>query len=363
VTGLDLQLSVHYQDHFQLQLDTTLPATGVTAIYGPSGSGKSTLLNCIAGLQAAASGSRIRFAGDTWQDRGVLVPPWQRTVGYVFQDARLFPHLSVEDNLLYGARRRGPDTLSLAQVSSWLELDALRPRSCAGLSGGQRQRVAIGRALLSGSRLLLLDEPLTGLDQAARREILQHLQRLRRETATPMLYVSHDIDEITQLADHVVLLDQGRVEARGSLLELSARLDTSLSRQEQAGAILDAVVSGQDREFGLSVLDLEGQPLYVSQLAAAAGEHYRIRIPARDVSICRERPAASSILNILPVELVEIGAGDASRVLLRLRLGQQHLLARITRRSCRLLGLAVGDALFAQVKSVALLGESGRMAP
>jgi molybdate transport system ATP-binding protein len=356
---LRLALALDYPPHFRLRIAADLPARGITAVYGPSGSGKTSLLNCIAGLAPAGTSGTVALGDTVWQGAGTFLPAWQRAVGYVFQQARLLPHLNVRGNLLYGAQRRHGGDLSLAQVSAWLGLDELLERPVNELSGGQQQRVAIGRALLAAPDVLLLDEPLSGLDGVARRTLIGHLQRLRRELDLPVIYVSHDIEEVTRLADHVVLLRDGAIEAQGSLLELCSRLDTSLSHAQQAGAVLLGRVRAHDNEYALSELDVDGRTLFVSRLAAAPGETCRVRIPARDVSVSRERPAASSILNSLPVELAEIEETTDSRVLLKLRLQQQHLLARITRRSREQLALRVGEPLYAQVKSVALLSEPG----
>jgi molybdate transport system ATP-binding protein len=279
-------------------------------------------------------------------------------VAYVFQDARLFPHLNVQQNLDYALTRRAANGgASMHQVVPWLELGDLLQRTPASLSAGQRQRVAIGRALLSAPQLLLLDEPLANLDRAASQQCLACLQHLARQLDLPMLYVSHDIEEVSQLADHLVLLEQGKIVDQGSLLDLCGRLDTKLSREEQAAAILLGTIERHDPEFGLTELEVEGQALLVGLQQQAPGQQRRLRVPAREVSVCRQRPQDSSILNILPVTLVQVeGDGDA-RVLLRLALGSQHLLARITRKSADRLQLQVGDRLYAQIKSVALLME------
>jgi molybdate transport system ATP-binding protein len=231
-------------------------------------------------------------------------------------------------------------------------------RTTDTLSAGQKQRVAIGRALLSSPRLLLLDEPLANLDHAARQGCLRCLQRLSDELRLPMLYVSHDIEEVSQLADHLVLLDRGRLVEHGSLLNLCSRLDTRLSHEEQAAAILTASVTRHDTDFGLTELAVDGHPMFVNHLSHAPGQERRVRIPARDVSVCRQRPQDSSILNILPVTLCEIEATDTARLLLRLSLGSQFLLARITRKSAMELNLQVGDPIYAQIKSAALLMEA-----
>ena len=361
---LSLRLNCQGDDNFHLAIDCQLPASGITAIYGPSGSGKTTLLNCLAGLRPADSGSLIRFLGDTWQSDSQFTPPWQRHIGFVFQDARLFPHLSVEQNLNFALQRRASptnstlDNITFDTVIDWLHLDALLDRLPENLSAGQVQRVAIGRALLSAPRLLLMDEPLANLDHAARQECLYYLRRLRNSLQLPMLYVSHDIEEVSQIADHLVLIENGRIESQGSLLDLCSRLDTRISHEEQAAAIINGTINNHDTRYGLTEVEVAGETLLVSHLEETIGQQRRLRIPARDVSICRERPLDSSILNIVPVELTEIEETTGSRVLLRLALGEQYLLARITRKSAEALHLTTGDKVFAQIKSVALLTEA-----
>ncbi|MCB1690913.1 MAG: molybdenum ABC transporter ATP-binding protein [Halioglobus sp.] len=360
---LSLTLECQGDSGFALQVDCTVPTRGITAVYGPSGSGKSTLLDCIAGLRSPQPDSVIRLGGETWQAPGIAVPPWRRRIGYVFQDARLFPHLNVQQNLDYAiTRRSSPGDIAFEQVVTWLELQELLARTPDTLSAGQKQRVAIGRALLSSPQLLLLDEPLANLDHAARQQCLRCLQRLSDELQLPMLYVSHDIEEVSQLADHLLLLDRGRVVEQGSLLDLCSRLDTRLSHEEQAAAILTASVAQHDAVFNLTQLEVDGHPLFVNHLPHDPGQVRRVRIPARDVSVCRQRPQDSSILNILPVTLSEIEDTDSARVLLRLSLGSQFLLARITRKSAVELKLQVGDPIYAQIKSAALLMEATDLA-
>lgn len=359
MNGLALQLDCQGEQGFRLQLDCELPDRGVTAIYGPSGSGKSTLLDCVAGLRKPGPDSRVCFRGETWQQGEHFTPSWLRNVAYVFQDARLFPHLSVAQNLQYAVdRRQRKDGISLAQAVDWLDLADLLAREPGALSAGQRQRVAIGRALLSAPELLLLDEPLANLDHSASRQCLASLQHLAQQLDLPMLYVSHDIEEVSQLADHLLLLEAGRSVGQGSLLELCGRLDTHLSHEEQAAAIVVGTILGHDTDFDLTELEVEGQTLLVGAQQQLPGQRRRLRIPARDVSVCRQKPDDSSILNILPVTLIQIEADGAARVLLRLALGSQFLLARITRKSASKLQLQVGDQLFAQIKSAALLMES-----
>ncbi len=356
---LNLNLSHQGANGFSLNINCNLHVSGVTAIYGRSGSGKTTLLNIIAGIQTAASGSTIIFAGDTWQSDSKLVPPWERHIGYVFQDARLFPHLDVRGNLKFALNRRGTrGQLPFDEVVAWLGLSELMSRLPEQLSGGQAQRVAIGRALLRGPEMLLMDEPLANLDHTAREECLYYLRRLRGSLDLPILYVSHDIEEVSQIADNLLLLDNGEVEAYGSLIDLCSSLDTRLSHEEQAAAILTGTVQCHDTQFDLSEILVDDETLFVSHIDAVIGQQQRLRIPARDVSICRIKPKDSSILNIIPVEIVEVETTKGSRVLLRLAMGSQYLLARITRKSAEALQLAVGDKVFAQIKSAALLSDA-----
>jgi len=359
VSGLDLNIQLRIDSGYSMDINCQIPAAGVTAIYGPSGSGKTTLLNCIAGLQAADSGSQIVYRGRTWQSDRECLPPWQRGIGFVFQDARLFPHLTVRKNLEYAIKRRkNSSNTSLEDAAGWLRLEDLLNRSATQLSAGQKQRVAIARALLCAPGLLLLDEPLANLDKNARRETLTCLRQLRDTIDLPMVYVSHDMEEVSQLADALILLDEGRITGQGTLLELCSRLDTRLAHEEQASTIVEGRIRHHDTGFGLSELDVEGQTFYVKQLAEKIGAGCRLRIPARDISICKSRPVDSSILNILPVILREVEETDSNRILLRLELGEQYLLARITRKSLTDLKLSVGDSLYAQIKSVALLSET-----
>jgi molybdate transport system ATP-binding protein len=358
VSELQLKLNSHGDNGFELALDCTLPAHGVTAIYGASGSGKTTLLECIAGLRKAGPDSVIRLGDSHWQRDGNFTPPWQRRTGFVFQDARLLPHLNVEQNLDYAiARSATPPVIDKQQAIRWLELSQLLNQKPESLSAGQKQRVAIARALLSNPRLLLLDEPLANLDHQARRDCISYLQVVQRETGIPMLYVSHDIEEVSRIADYLLVLEGGRQLEQGPLLELCSRLDSRLSHEEHAAAIAQATLLQHDADFGLSELDIDGQILRVAQLPGQPGDNFRFRIPARDISICRSRPTDSSILNILEVQLTEVEATTDARVLLRMSIGEQHLLARITRKSANQLTLATGDKLYAQIKSVALLSE------
>ncbi|MFA6971908.1 MAG: molybdenum ABC transporter ATP-binding protein [Gallionella sp.] len=344
-------------DGFELDASFIAPAVGVTALFGPSGSGKTTLLRCIAGLECAAG--KLSINGEVWQDDTIFVPTHKRPLGYVFQEASLFPHLSIRANLEYGYRRVNATDrkVQLNQVVEWLGLERLIERGDpAKLSGGERQRVAIGRALLTSPRILLMDEPLCALDTASRQEILPYLERLHRELNIPVLYVSHAMDEVARLADHLVLLQQGRVIASGALGETLARLDLPTAHFDDAGVVIEAAVAQHDDTYDLTRLGLAGGDLWVGRVKQPTGSRVRARVLARDVSIALLRPHGTSITNILAARIVEIRDEGSDKVMVRMTVGASHvLISRITRRSRDLLGLAVGMDVFAQVKSVALM--------
>lgn len=344
---------------FTLDVDLALPASGVTALFGPSGSGKTSCLRCVAGLEPTARG-RLVVAGETWQDseRNLFLPPHRRALGYVFQDANLFEHLDVRRNLLFGWQRVAPAArrLALEQVVELLGIEGLLQRMPARLSGGERQRVGIARALLTSPRLLLMDEPLAALDAERKAEILPYLERLTRELALPILYVSHAPDEVARLADHLVLLEQGRVLASGPTTEVLARLDLPIALAEDAGVVLEGRVLGHDPDYGLLSLGLAGhQRVLLAHAPLPPGQALRIKVLARDVSLSLERQH-SSILNVLPATVAEIApTRSPAQVLLRLDLGGSPLLARITRYSLERLALQPGSRVWAQLKSVAVL--------
>jgi molybdate transport system ATP-binding protein len=344
---------------FTLDVDLSLPATGITAVFGPSGCGKTTLLRCVAGLERAPQGAVV-VAGEPWQDdaRGVFVPTWQRALGYVFQEASLFDHLDVRGNLAF-ARKRAAATGGIAPEAAieLLGIGHLIGRKPAALSGGERQRVAIARALATQPRILLLDEPLASLDQARRREILPWLEKLRDELRIPMLYVTHDAAEVARLADHLVLLDQGQVRAAGPLAATLSRLDLPPMLGEDAGALLQGVVREIDPAWQLARVEFDGGALWVADTGLAAGQPVRVRVLARDVSIALRPPVASSIQNVLPCTVSGLAAGEhASQTLVQLECGASLLLARITARAADALQLAPGAPAWAQVKSAALVG-------
>ena len=342
---------------FALEVDFDAPTVGVTALFGPSGSGKTTLLRCIAGLEQARGSLYVN--GEVWQDETKFMPVHKRPLGYVFQEASLFPHLSVRANLEYGMKRISPADrkVQLEQVVEWLGLKRLIERNDpAVLSGGERQRVAIGRALLTSPRILLMDEPLSALDTASKAEILPYLESLHRELDIPVLYVSHSLDEVARLADHLVLLQQGRVIASGALSQTMARLDLPLAGFDDAGTVIDAVVAQQDETYHLTHLKFPGGELWVGRVDQPTGAVVRARVLARDVSIALQMPQGSSITNILPARIVEIRDEGPDKVNVKMTVGEaQILLSRITRRSRDLLELAVDMQVYAQVKSVALM--------
>jgi molybdate transport system ATP-binding protein len=343
---------------FALDVDFQAPGRGVTALFGPSGAGKTAVMRCVAGLEHAPGGY-LALNGECWQDdeRGVFLPTHRRSLGYVFQEASLFPHLSVRRNLEYGWRRVPPAERRVAfdQAVEWLGIAALLGRDPARLSGGERQRVAIARALLTSPRLLLMDEPLAALDLDSKAEILPYLQRLHDQLAIPVLYVSHSPDEVSRLADHMVLLQQGRVAASGPLRELLARLDLPLAHGDEAGVVVDTVVAGHDEAFHLTWLDFSGGRISVARRPCAVGGELRLRIHARDVSLALEQPRRTSILNIFPARVAALAEDHPAQLMVRLDANGTPLLARITRKSASVLGLRPGMTVYAQVKSVALM--------
>lgn len=340
---------------FTLDVAFVAPARGVTAVFGPSGSGKTTLLRCVAGLEHPPQGT-LSVNGESWQDAHAFLPTHRRAVGYVFQEASLFPHLSVRGNLEYGQRRVAPAMrrVSFKQVVDWLGLGGLLARDPSRLSGGERQRVAIARALLTSPRLLLMDEPLSALDARSKADIFPYLERLHGELAIPVLYVSHAIDEVARLADHIVVLERGKVLASGALHELITRLDLPLAHGDSAGAVVDGVIAEHSDAEYLTWVDFGGGRFALPRHSAPVGKRVRLRIQARDVSLAAERHTRTSILNILPARVTDISEDGPGLVMVGLDVGGAILLARITRRSAELLQLTRDMQVYAQVKGVAI---------
>ena len=344
---------------FALDVALALPGRGVSALFGPSGSGKTSCLRCFAGLDRPAEGY-LQVAGEVWQDNatGYFLPAHKRAIGYVFQDANLFPHLNVRRNLEYGQRRipTAQRRVALDQALELLGIGHLLARMPAALSGGERQRVGIARALVTSPRLLLMDEPLASLDLKRKQEVLPYLERLHEELDIPVIYVSHAADEVARLADHLVLLDEGQVRASGPLKDLLLRSDLPFAAEDDAEAVIDGLVSDYDTHYGLVTLSVPGSAacLRLPHAALPAGHRLRVKIKARDVSLSLQRAEGSSLLNLLPVTVEHWHDLDA-QVLLTLRLGEQRLLARITRYAFDQLAIHAGQAIWAQIKSVSML--------
>ncbi|EJM19818.1 molybdenum ABC transporter, ATP-binding protein [Pseudomonas sp. GM18] len=346
---------------FTLDVDLQLPGRGVTALYGHSGSGKTTCLRCIAGLEQAEQGF-IQVNDEVWQDsdKRIFVPPHKRALGYVFQEASLFPHLSVQANLEFGLKRipRQQRRVDMAHATELLGIGHLLDRNPQNLSGGERQRIGIARALLTSPKLLLMDEPLAALDTQRKNEILPYLQRLHDELDIPVLYVSHSQDEVARLADHLVLLSDGKALASGAIGETLARLDLPLALGDDAGVVIEGHVSAYDADYQLLTLQLPDTDLSirVAHSPMTKGQALRCKVQARDVSLSLQGAEQSSILNRLPVTVIsEIGADNAAHVLIRLNAAGTPLLARITRYSRDQLGVHPGQQLWAQIKAVAVL--------
>ncbi|NNM57811.1 molybdenum ABC transporter ATP-binding protein [Acidocella sp.] len=339
---------------FRLDAGFDIPAGGRTGLFGPSGCGKSTVLRCMAGL-VRLQGGNLRVGGEVWQEDGYFLPPYKRAVGYVFQDARLFTHLSVRDNLRFGLRRAGGGRIAEADVVEFLGLAPLLGRYPAALSGGERQRVAIGRTLLAQPRLLLMDEPLAALDRESAEQILPRLREVSARFGVPVLYVSHQMDEIERIAQHLLLMRAGRVMAAGALTDLLTDLSLPFAARDGAATVLELTVSAYDETYGLTLAGAPPLCLTVPGWLGAVGAVIRLRVRASDVSLLR-RPASSSVLNLLPTRILAADIQTGPHVLVVLGVGEARLLARITRKSWDQMGLALGQEIFAQVKAEALAG-------
>jgi molybdate transport system ATP-binding protein len=358
---------------FVLDVALRLPEKGITALFGHSGSGKTTLLRCVAGLNRASKG-RLVVAGEVWQNEGegqgqgketLFLPTHKRPLGLVFQEASLFSHLTVRKNLAYGMKRAGNrNGEGFDACVDLLGIRALLERAPGSLSGGERQRVAIARALLTRPRLLLMDEPLAALDLKRKLEILPYLEKLHDELDIPVLYVSHAPDEVARLADHLVLMENGRVAASGPLIETLARADLPSAFKDDAGVVIGTTVA-EIAADGLSRLTFPGGQLWVALPGKAIGSRVRCRVHSRDVSLALTAHDDSSILNVLPAVVAAVAATETpGHVLVQLKIqgvgdsagDPPLLLARITERSRLALGITPGQRVAAQVKAVAVLG-------
>ncbi|AOF86461.1 molybdate ABC transporter, ATP-binding protein [Hydrogenophaga sp. RAC07] len=361
-----LQLTARLQrSGFLLDVDLRLPGRGVTVLFGPSGSGKTSCLRVLAGLEPMAQGV-VRVGGELWQDSAqrVMRPVHQRALGYVFQEASLFDHLSVRDNLMFGFKRTPPAQRRHAwdHGLALLGIAHLLQRRPHELSGGERQRVAIARALATSPRVLLMDEPLASIDAARKNEILPWLEQLHAQLDIPVVYVTHSSDELARLADHVVLLNEGRALGSGPVMELMTRLDLPLARGDAAAALIEAHAVGHTPADSLSELAFGGGRLLLPQASSAAlpqGTPVRVRIQARDVSLSLESPEHSSVLNVLGATVVDVVDESSGQVLVGLQLGTGpqpvRLLSRISQVSAQRLGITPGQAVFAQIKGVAMV--------
>ncbi len=344
-------------DGFTLAANFKAPKKGITAVFGPSGSGKTTLMRCIAGLEGKAKGEVV-VADEVWLNEKICLPAHKRSVGFVFQEAHLFSHLNVRENLRFGYKRlaQAKKRMQMDAIVELLRLTPLLHRKTTSLSGGERQRVAIGRALLTSPQLLLMDEPLSALDYASRREIYPFLERLAQTLEIPIFYITHQVDEVVRLADHLVLMKHGKVEKYGALTDLLVDPDFSLAQSEEASCVVDAVVDSYDSAFGLCYLNFAAGRLTVVQDQLEIGTKVRLQILARDVSITLEKQMNTSILNSFPAKVISLTDEGAARVLVQLDASGVVILARVTRKSAGILGLRIGLPVFAQVKSMALMG-------
>ena len=344
--------------NFQLAVDLRLPASGISVLFGHSGSGKTTLLRCIAGLQQAQQGF-FQVNDQIWQDsdHNIFLPPHKRPLGYVFQEANLFPHLTVAENLQFGLKRTANKAAgdNLPQILELLGIGHLLQRWPGHLSGGERQRIAIARALVLNPKLLLMDEPLAALDFKRKQEILPFLSRLHQELKIPVLYVTHSQQEVAQLADHLVILAEGKVIAEGEVSETLSRLDLALAQDRQASIVWQATIVEHETDYHLTHVAFDGGILNLPTIDAAIGTPLRVQIFARDVSITLAAPTATSILNVLPATIIGLTNDHVGQSVVRLQVGKQSLLAHITRKSALLLNLQIGMAVYVQIKGTSIV--------
>jgi molybdate transport system ATP-binding protein len=358
---LEAKFKVDYPE-FSLDVELNLPARGVTVVFGPSGSGKTTLLRCLSGLEKAPSGY-MKIAGQVWQDENFFIPIQERKIGLVFQGSRLFPHLSVQDNLLYGYQRTQPAerNLQLDEVAPVLNLETLLKRRPEKLSGGEQQRVAIGRALLTSPKLLLMDEPLASLDMQIKAEIIPFIQRIESEFKTPIVYVTHSMNELLQLVDTMVILKSGKVENIGSVEEVFSDVQSREALgDEQLGAVLETLVLEHDEKYGLTRLDFMGQFLHVPRQNIPVGESLRVHIHSRDVSLSTASPTgATSVLNILRAKVEKVGVIDLKGYSVDIELDAgRPILATITRKSLANLNLKPGQPIYVHIKAIKMVHHS-----
>lgn len=356
MSGIQARFQLSYAQ-FSLDVDLTLPASGVSVLFGPSGSGKTTLLRCIAGLEKA-NGSKLRVNGDTWQSDDTFTPTHQRPIGYVFQEASLFNHLSARGNLEYACKRAASTDkpIGFDLAVELLGINKILDQHPHQLSGGERQRVAIARALLIQPRLLLMDEPLAALDLPRKLEILPYLEDLKSQLDLPIIYVSHAADEVARLADYLVAMEDGRVVAGGNLAETLSRLDFPLRLGEDAGVVLEGEMIERNQNWRLAKVRFSGGELWLRDNGQAIHSRVRVRILARDISLAKSPHNDTSIVNTLETTIADIATDEHEGLtLVRLKAGDTYLVARVSSMSAHKMKLVVGQSIWAQVKSVAII--------
>lgn len=359
-----LSIALNWQrKSFSLDIDLVIPTTGVTAIYGASGSGKTTLLRCIAGLENI-KGCELHFRDQAWQSSQRFVPTQQRAIGYVFQEASLFPHLTARANLAYALKRAHPGKAlaTLEEVVELLGLESFLDQYPDQLSGGERQRVAIARALLINPKLLLMDEPLASLDHQRKQELLPYLERICRQYSVPIIYISHSLWEVSLLADHIVMMEAGRIIKSENFLQAINSPDFPLSQEENISSLLQCKVKEHNQQWGLTRFTLKGMEeseiehsLWLQQCDLSPDQEVRLNVLASDVSLSLSHHEDTSISNILPVHIVSIEPLPHGLLILQLQLGDSILRAKLTQRSVDRLALKIGQKVWAQVKSAALI--------
>ena len=342
---------------FNLDIDLQLPASGITVVFGPSGSGKTTLLRCLAGLEKSG---KMEIAGQVLQNENIFIPVNRRAIGMVFQESRLFPHLKVRDNLLYGYKRTPLNSrrLHLEDISRVLSLEKLQERSIDKLSGGEKQRVALGRALLTSPKLLLMDEPLAALDAQRKTEIIPFIRKVEKELSIPIIYVTHSMSEVLQLVDTMVILKDGKVVKYGPVGKVFSDIQLRESiGDEHSGAVLDTTVLEHDTDYGITRLDFMGQELSVPIQDISPGQVLRVHIHSKDVSLATQPPEGlTSVLNILKTKVRKIGENVGYSVDIELDAGRP-LLATITRKSLSNLNLLPGQSIYAYIKAIRMINE------
>ena len=342
-------------ESFMLDANFSIPDRGITVVFGPSGSGKTTLLRAIAGLEKSDKGF-LKIGDSVWQKGEDFLATHKRQIGYVFQDAALFDHLDVKGNLNFVIKRAiGLKEDFIESIHNLLEIKTLLNRKTTQLSGGERQRVAIARALLTNPKILLLDEPLSALDLKRKNEILPYLDSIHNDLEIPILYVTHSQDEMSRLADHLLLIEDGNIVGSGPVNDMLTRFDMPLSHGGEAVSIIEAEVLKRDPEFNLMHLDFLGGQFIVPDNSFPVQTKVRIRVVARDVSLTKSKQVDTSILNIFPAMVQEIVNEGEAQVMVRLQIKETILLACITRKSSYKLRLEKGSEVFVQVKSVAIL--------